>query len=118
MKNFRSVTINDDNTITILNGSTGTYDGKDIKRCVVLNEKEKYKGQGVPFTATIPRGSLPPGLLTNPYIFVGVKVVLDNDEILALYVSENKTQIGTDQYVKDIEEADKIKAEIDKLIQA
>lgn len=52
-----------------------TYSYSDVVRFCVLNEKAKYKGKGVPFTAILPSGPLPFGILQNPYLFVGVKVV-------------------------------------------
>ena len=44
-------------------------------RVSVLNEKAKYKEKGIPFTAILPSGPLPSGILQDPYLFVGVKVV-------------------------------------------
>ena len=51
------------------------YSYSDVVRVSVLNEKAKYKGKGVPFTAILPSGPLPSGILHDPYLFVGVKVV-------------------------------------------
>lgn len=45
----------------------------DVVRVSVLNEKAK--GKGIPFTAILPSGPLPFGILQDPYLFVGVKVV-------------------------------------------
>lgn len=46
-----------------------TYSYSDVVRVSVLNEK------GIPFTAILPSGPLPFGILQDPYLFVGVKVV-------------------------------------------
>lgn len=54
---------------------SGTYSYSDVVRVSVLNEKAKYKGKGVPFTVILPSGPLPSGILQDPYLFVGVKVV-------------------------------------------
>ena len=70
-------------TFQILDGTRGTYTYSDVVRATVLNEKANYKGKGIPFTAVLPGGPLPSGLLTNPYLYVGVKVVLKNQSILA-----------------------------------
>lgn len=35
---------------------SGTYSYCDVARVSVLNEKAKYKGKGVPFTAILPSG--------------------------------------------------------------
>lgn len=43
---------------------SGTYSYSDVVRISVLNEKAK--GKGIP---------LPSGILQDPYLFVGVKVV-------------------------------------------
>ena len=52
---------------------SGTYSYSDVVRVSVLNEKAK--GKGIPFTAILPSGQLPFGILQDPYLFVGVKVV-------------------------------------------
>lgn len=50
-----------------------TYSYSDVVRFCVLNEKAK--GKGIPFTDILPSGPLPFGILQDPYLFVGVKVV-------------------------------------------
>ncbi|EEC90137.1 hypothetical protein [Holdemanella biformis] len=42
-----------------------TYSYSDVVCVSVLNEKAKYKGKGVPFTAILPSGQLPFGILQN-----------------------------------------------------
>ena len=91
----------------ILNGTQGKY-SYDVTRVSVLNEKAKYKGKGIPFTAVLPGGPLPSGLLQDPYLYVGVKIVLQNETVLAIYVSKEKTMVNTDQYIQDRKIAKKI----------
>lgn len=88
---------------------SGTYSYCDVARVSVLNEKAKYKGKGVPFTAILPSGPLPAGILQDPYLFVGVKVVLNDGTVLAIYISKEKTMVNTDQYIQDRKVAEKIK---------
>ncbi|RGS29438.1 hypothetical protein DWY01_09425 [Eubacterium sp. AF22-8LB] len=88
---------------------SGTYSYCDVARVSVLNEKAKYKGKGVPFTAILPSGPLPAGILQDPYLFVGVKVVLKDETVLAIYISKEKTMVNTDQYIQDRKVAEKIK---------
>lgn len=88
---------------------SGTYSYCDVARVSVLNEKAKYKGKGVPFTAILPSGPLPAGTLQDPYLFVGVKVVLKDETVLAIYISKEKTMVNTDQYIQDRKVAEKIK---------
>ena len=84
-----------------------TYSYSDVVRVSVLNEKAK--GKGIPFTAILPSGPLPFGILQDPYLFVGVKVVLKDETILALYVSKEKMMVDTNQYIKNRMDAEKIK---------
>lgn len=86
---------------------SGTYSYSDVVRISVLNEKAK--GKGIPFTAILPSGPLPFGILQDPYLFVGVKVVLKDETFLALYVSKEKMMVDTNQYIKDRMDAEKIK---------
>ena len=88
---------------------SGTYSYCDVARVSVLNEKAKYMGKGVPFTAILPSGPLPAGILQDPYLFVGVKVVLKDGTVLAIYISKEKTMVNTDQYIQDRKVAEKIK---------
>lgn len=88
---------------------SGTYSYCDVARVSVLNEKAKYKGKGVPFTAILPSGPLPAGILQDPYLFVGVKVVLKDGTVLAIYISKEKTMVNTDQYIQDRKVTEKIK---------
>ena len=88
---------------------SGTYSYCDVARVSVLNEKAKYKGKGIPFTAVLPGGPLPSGLFQNPYLYVGVKIVLKDETVLAIYVSKEKTMVNTDQYIQDRKVAEKIK---------
>lgn len=88
---------------------SGTYSYCDVACVSVLNEKAKYKGKGVPFTAILPSGPLPAGILQDPYLFVGVKVVLKDGTVLAIYISKEKTMVNTDQYIQDRKVAEKIK---------
>ena len=80
---------------------SGTYSYSDVVRVSVLNEKAKYKGKGVPFTAILPSGPLPSGILQNPYLYVGVKIVLKDETVLAIYISKEKTMVNTDRYIQD-----------------
>ena len=84
---------------------SGTYSYCDVARVSVLNDK----GKGVPFTAILPSGPLPAGILQDPYLFVGVKVVLKDGTVLAIYISKEKTMVNTDQYIQDRKVAEKIK---------
>lgn len=88
---------------------SGTYSYCDVARFSVLNEKAKYKGKGVPFTAILPSGPLPAGILQDPYLIVRVKVVLEDETVLAIYISKEKTMVNTDQYIQDRKVAEKIK---------
>lgn len=108
-KEFRSVIFDFDKKIMeILDGSKGIYNFKDISKASVLNEKAKYHNKTPHFTALVPHGPLPQGLLQNPYLYVGIKVVLSDGSILAIYISENQTMSNTDQYIHDREEAEKV----------
>lgn len=92
----------------IITGTQGKYSYDDVTRVSVLNEKAKYKGKEVPFTAVLPGGPLPSGLLQDPYLYVGVKIVLKDETVLAIYVSKEKTMVNTDQYIQDRKIAKKI----------
>lgn len=106
----------DDKVMTILNGSKGTYSYKDIKKCSILNEKAKYHKKSEPFSVTVPNGPLPVGMISEPSLYVGLKLVMNDDHVLAIYTSKEATNINTDVHIKDREEAKEIKAFIDKVI--
>lgn len=103
-------------TITILNGSEGTYSYKNIVKCNILNEKAKYHGKDIPFLATIPNGPLGGGSMWEFQIYVGLKLTMSDNTIWAIYTSKKATTINTDIHIKDINEVKKIKKTIDKII--
>lgn len=108
---FDSVIINNvDHSFQIINGTKGTFYLNDIKKCEILNEKATKKNKIKPFSALMPGKGLPTGILSTPYLFVGIKIMLKNEKVLAIYISKEKTQVGTDQYEKDRNEAKKIKS--------
>lgn len=114
---FKSVIFDkDDKSMTILNGSEGTYSYIDIKKCSILNEKAKYHKKSEPFSVTVPNGPLPVGMISEPSLYVGLKLVMNDDRVLAIYTSKEATNINTDAHIKDREEAKEIKAFIDKVI--
>ena len=85
-----------------------TYSYSDVVHFCVLNEKAKYKGKGVPFTAILPSGPLPSWIQQNPYLFIGVKIVLKDETVLAIYVSKEKVLLNSDMYLSDLKEAKSI----------
>ena len=100
IKEFSSIKIDfSNNSFQILNGTEGKYS---------LNEKASKKGKQAPFLALMPSSGLPTGILSTPYLFVGIKIIMKDNQNLAVYVSKNKTQVGTEQYQKDNDEAKQI----------
>lgn len=85
-----------------------TYSYSDVVRFCALNEKAKYKGKGVPFTAILPSGPLPSWIQQNSYLFIGVKIVLKDETVLAIYVSKEKVLLNSDMYLSDLKEAKSI----------
>lgn len=113
-KKLKNIELNLDNrTFTILNGTIGTYPLDEVLKCEVLNEKASLKGKQEPFVAIMPARGLPTGVLSSPYLYVGVKIKMKDKTIIALYISDEKTQVGAEQYAKDREEANRIKDFID-----
>ena len=105
-----------DKTMIILNGTKGTYDYRLIKSCQILNEDARYKGKEKAFTHTFIDRKIQSRILFEPTFYIGLKIILKNDEELAIYTSNEKTYSGTDQYRKDRQNAEKIKDFIDKII--
>lgn len=117
IKRFDDISFNtNDKTMTIDNGTQGTYDYRKVKRALVLNEKAKFKGSKPPFTQLLPHGPGIPAILTDPYVYVGVKIILEDETILCVYTSKDKTQTGTDQYIEDRKRAKLIEEFLLKII--
>ena len=93
-----------------------TYSYSDVVRVSVLNEKAKYKEKGIPFTAILPSGPLPSGIQQNPYLFIGVKIVLKDETVLAIYVSKKKALLNSDMYLSDLKETKSILLKIQERI--
>lgn len=104
-------------TMTILNGTQGAYAYADIVSCKVLNENKRVHGKGEPFSATVPSGPLPSGMIFEKAVYVGVKVTLKDGHVLGIYTSSKPTRINTDVYRVARNEADHIKRIIDRIIE-
>lgn len=59
---------------------------------------------------------LPSWIQQNPYLFVGVKVVLKDETVLAIYVSKEKVLLNSDMYLSDLKEAKSILLKIQERI--
>lgn len=103
-------------TMTILKGTVGTYDYRKIIKCSILNEEAKFKGKTEPFLHQVLGGTTFYSMLGEPMLYVGIKLILDDKTVLAIYVSDTKTMINTELYNKDKTEAEKIKHFIDSVI--
>lgn len=116
--NFRDVIFDHEKqAMTILHGTKGTYPYRDIKACKILNENAKYHGDGEPFAVTVSTSPLPVGLFSERAFYVGLKITLQDDTVLAIYTSETATRNNTDLHKKDTQEAENIKGVIDKILQ-
>lgn len=106
----------DNRIMKVLNGSCGEYSFDDIKECVILNERAKYHGKKEPFYVTVSTSPLPVGLFTERSFYVGLKITLKNDKIIAIYTSKTATRANTDLHLNDTKVAKLIKKEIDEII--
>lgn len=105
---FDSVAIDvSEQTFTILDGSIGTYLLEDIEKISVLGEYAKSRGKTPAFTHTVISGiGVVSAPLFEPTFYVGLKIVLKNKEVLAIYVSKKPVRMNTDLYLKDKKEAE------------
>ena len=108
----------EEKNFTILDGSVGTYSYKEIKKCKVLAENAKYRGNSDPFSHADAVGgySTTPRLI-QPNVFVGILIEMKDHTKLALYVSKEETRENTFQFNNDKKEAEKIHALFKKCIQ-
>lgn len=114
---FDSVVFNTtDKTMHILDGSLGFYDYRYIKRAVILNERANHRGKSTSFLAVVPKGPGRQGVLLYSFLYVGIKIVMADHSILAIYISKEKTQVGTNQYWEDQTKAKEILMLIQKII--
>lgn len=114
---FPEVEFDDHNqTMTIINGTAGTYPYKDIKECIIANESAKHHGKSEPFAVTVATSPLPVGLFTERAFYVGLKITLADDTVVAIYTSKTATRNNTDLHKSDTQAAKKIKKVIDRII--
>lgn len=103
----------EDKTFTILDGTIGTYSLEEVVKCTILGEKASRKGRKKPFTHYV---LIDPGFknIFEPAIYIGLKVDMKNGDAIAIYVSKEKTYVNTTLFLKDMDEANRIKKIIDK----
>lgn len=107
-----------DKTMTILNGSKGTYDYRQIKKCEILHELARYKGKTEPFKRFIVVGVewMTQANILERAFYVGLKITMKDNTILGIYTSNQATHIQTDIHIKGYKEAKQIKDFVDKII--
>lgn len=108
-----------DTSMIILDGTKGTYDYRKIKKCEILHEKARYRNKGEPFKHFIVTGvriMVQANILERPFN-VGLKITMKDGTILGIYTSKQSTRTQTDLHLKDYEEAEKIKALVDRIIE-
>lgn len=103
-------------TFTVLKGSKGTYDYTEIAECEILNENAKYTGKEEPFTHHIYASPLQIDTIFPKNVFVGIKIVMKNNDKVYVYISNEKVQTNSLTFYKDRENAVKIKELIKKII--
>ena len=107
----------DSKTFTVRDGSIGTYSYRDVLQCQIKNEDAKYKGKTKPFLHCVLSGpGQNYGFLEHSF-YVGLKILMKDEQVIAIYVSKEKTMLNTSRYHKDMEEAKKIHAVFAKAIQ-
>lgn len=105
--NYEQVMIDyTENSFTILNGTLGTYNLKDIVKIEIVDENSKYKGKGEPFKYSTSKKSP----FNGKSFFVGLKITMKDGNVLALYISKKEVKLSSDAYLKDKEEAETIKS--------
>lgn len=114
LKEFRSILIDtDSNAYTIKDGTQGEYKLSEIKKYSILNEHANYRGKSEPFLHQV-LGGASSFIAVEPKLYVGIKITTTANEILAIYVSDNPVLFNSDAYMKDKQEAERIKAVFDK----
>ncbi|MEJ8738558.1 hypothetical protein WKT02_14005 [Erysipelotrichaceae bacterium HCN-30851] len=108
MKKFDSILIDKDNNLfEIVDGTKGKYELSSIKKISILNEDANFKGKTEPFLHQI-LGGASFFIVGEPKLFVGLKIITNDDKILAVYISKNAILFNSEKYQKDIKEAKKI----------
>lgn len=119
MKNatFKSVKFDDENKqLTILLGTPKVIKYDDIQKVSVINEDAKFRGKSEPFSHQVLGGTTFYTFFGGPELYVGLKILLKDKTICAVYISDRKTSINTDIYQEDGKEAAAIKKMIEKRI--
>lgn len=81
-----------------------SYNGKDIQIIHIVYEQASFKGKSKPFVHTFIGGSSFLAAL-EPKLYVGLKIVLKDGEILLVYVSQIPVLYNSDLFLKDVNQA-------------
>lgn len=106
---FKGVTFDlVEKTFTVHKGSEGKYSYLDVQECKIKNEDAKFRGKTKPFTHCVLSGPGQNYGIFERTFYIGLKVLMKNNQEIAIYVSDRKTMMNTDIYNEDMEEAKKI----------
>ncbi|MGM9947550.1 hypothetical protein [Floccifex sp.] len=106
-KEFRSVVF-DQKSFEIKDGTRGMYQISDVKKVSILNEEAIFKGKTEPFLHQV-LGGVTFLTIGDNKCYLGLKIKLNNEQVLAVYVSQKAVSYNTDEFKKDQKEAFRIK---------
>jgi hypothetical protein len=106
----------DQRQLTVLIGTKGSIPYDEIKKVSVLNEDANFKGKTDPFSHQVLGGVSFFTFFGGPDVYVGLKIVLKDDTVRAVYISEQKTGFDSDAYKEERKIAENLKKRIDKRI--
>lgn len=89
-----------DKTMIILNGTKGTYDYRQIKKCEILNEAAYHKGKEEPFKHIIVAGVewMTQANILERSFYVGLKITMKDNSVLGIYTCNQPTNTCSNRH--------------------
>lgn len=88
-------------TFSIVEGSVGSYDYRDVIAIQIIYEEDRYKGKTPMFSHVLQRGSILSNCLYIGNVWCGLCMQLQNGLILYAYMSKQATQYNSLQFHED-----------------
>lgn len=99
---FGNICVNKtDKTFTIVSGSSGEYDYRDVMACSILYEEDRYKDKSPMFSHSLMRGSILHNCLYIGNVWCGLRIELFDGQVLYAYMSKQATQYNSLQFHED-----------------
>lgn len=107
----------EEKTFEILKGSIGVYSYLKLKKAKIVSEDSKFTGKSDIFShQVVVSRILQSSPLFTKNVYIGIEMLMNDDQVLYVYVSDKANQSNSLLWHEDLKKADEIMKILNKII--